>query len=302
VGNKDKVKEYEYKEFVVLVEDDPKSLGVELEVLPKRQMAAEDFAEALWAIDPESFGSGAFLLKEDSSLNGVCLDLGDEFHVLNGLEIVTGVMSPGWRAAYAWDAFFQGIQEVCLDTGAPQFARGVGLHIHANGGWGSSWDKSQLELVLARTMLSLESEDVVRLFGRLSRYAKNRDVCGFSPTLLGRFRLRMSGLWFGRRPSQTRALSSLSARELRNPKMARGWLEYATRNSLVNPYARGTTEFRGFASAIRASQLRFAMRLVESLLDYAVAWLDGEEGRELPSMSGFYARYPEWATASYADA
>jgi len=130
------IKEYEYKKYPVLGGESNRSLGIELELLPNWEMKQDVFSGNLDYAFPED----AFIAKRDSSIESMWYETGYDGCMLDGLEIVSGIMSPSWWREFDWSATVSGLHDFCLLLPPDEnpFVNDVGTHIHANGTWGCS--------------------------------------------------------------------------------------------------------------------------------------------------------------------
>ncbi|WP_414039331.1 hypothetical protein ACJU26_08880 [Acidithiobacillus sp. M4-SHS-6] len=314
-----------------------RTLGAEIEVLPALGWLQDEFAERLSACAPHQFHAGEFVIKEDGSLDGVdgfYDDFGD-YQVLNGLEIVTGVMAQEYAQAYDWDTFFLELSKVVYpvefspDGDSPD----VGLHIHADVLWGCPERYSQVErqeygeqLRLALGCVvdgigcssgkldgDLRWLELVRLFGRVSEYAKSLNPVSLyhqAPKWRRELRYWVSRLrtscWDARErwknPSGMYQVPfrELSGKDIRCPnRVDREGRFRGDRYSLVNLTGNDTVEFRGFLTPRNASQLRYALELVTALMDYVSDWVMSGSTKA-PSWTAFLCRAPEFSNRAYA--
>lgn len=277
-------------------ESSGKTLGAEIEVLPILPWDEDQFAKELWKLCPE-FSYGDFVLKRDGSLRAQFQDENGES--FDGLEIVTGVMDVPYARQYPWETFFAGLQRITIPL-AEQGIREVGLHIHA----GKEWSGGVLPLIPAYLLETMPTAEISRVFGRVSPYASRHGNVQ-----------RYSTIWeslyetfTGPEALKTKPLRLMRGKELLRPLNNDLFRISSQRNSLVNVKNTDTFEFRGFLSPATAGQMRWALELVEAVMDFSAEWQKQATRKKwkmplrigwLPSWESFLENYPQFCFPKY---
>ncbi len=264
-------------------------LGLELEVLPARATPKRAFGDMLYAALDAAGLKNAVLVKEDASLRTGYEATDESYENLEGLELVSGVMSLEYARTANWDRLLAELGSRCyMGPSLSRSASGTaGMHVHANVRWADVPDVEAFKAVAYTVLHTAPLTEVYRVFGRISSYAKPERT-------LRVYTGRLEQLVHRYVYSKDILVEKLSLRTLRRlPQRIRQGFRMRNRYSLVNITNENTIEFRGFAEPWNGAQVRASMELVAAVMDFAHLAVTGG----LRCKRAHYTDFRQWADA-----